>query len=44
MKKQAPKLKRKAESKKFIIKQRSASQMNKGPVPVIKKYSSDKVE
>lgn len=44
MKKQTPKLKKKMESKKFIIKQRSISQMNKPHVPILQKYSSDKVE
>jgi len=44
MKKQVPKLKKKIESKKFIIKQRSISQMNKPHVPILQKYSSDKVE
>jgi hypothetical protein len=43
MKKNVPTSKRKIDSRKFIIKQRSISHMGKGPVQVLKKYSSDKV-
>ena len=40
----APKLKRKNDGRKFIVKQRSVSHMSKGPTQVIKsKYTSDKV-
>ena len=41
----APKMKRKKDGRKFIVKQRSVSHMSKGPTQVIKsKYTSDKVE
>ena len=40
-----PKMKKKSDGRKFIVKQRSVSHMSKGPTEVIKsKYTSDKVE
>lgn len=40
-----PKMKKKSDGRKFIVKQRSISHMGKGPVQIIRdKFTSDKVE
>jgi hypothetical protein len=43
LKREIVKMKKRSDGKKFIIRQRSTSHTAKQNVPVLKKYSSDKV-